>query len=125
MSRAVALGMGLLVAFTACASEPTTTPTNATNAFCKEAVPILSRQDLGESPGPMLEQMDDLTKAATENLDQESQSELMVPISALKDRLRSVVSGQAVDGGSNVDVVHFVISLCGEADTMVARYVQS
>jgi hypothetical protein len=93
----------------ACDSTP------SVEAFCDEAVPILSRDDLGTDPAAMQQQMADLS----ENLDllsDDRATELESRIEAVESQLDLAVRGKADNGWSNADVVETVGSLCGDDD---------
>jgi hypothetical protein len=91
----------------ACSSTP------SVEAFCDQAVPVLSRDDLGDDPAAMQQQMDDLASAA-EHLPPDQSPELLTEIDALNAELELALQGQAVNGWSNVEIVGTVGSLCGD-----------
>ena len=90
--------------------------------FCDQAVPILSRSDLGDDPNAMLGQMDDLT-AALEFLPAEQSADLRAEIEALTGTLDEAVAGRAENGWSNDEVVQAVTDLCG-GDGLISWFVQ-
>jgi len=98
----------------ACRSTP------SVDAFCDQAVPILSRDDLGDDPAVMQQQMDDLSSAA-ELLPDDQSAVLQTQIDVLNDELDLALQGQAENGWSNADVVD--TSLCGE-EKLIAWTVQ-
>lgn len=93
-------------------------PTLSVESFCDEAVPILSRDDLGDDPAAMQRQMDDLSIAA-EHLTPDQSAELRAQIDAINTELDLAVQGQAENGWSNAAVVDVVGSLCGDDDLIV------
>jgi hypothetical protein len=61
-------------------------PSPSIGSFCDQAVPVLSRDDLGDDPAAMQQQMDDLSTAA-EQLPPDQSSELRTQIDALNAEL--------------------------------------
>jgi len=80
------------------------TPAQSVDAFCDRAVPVLSRDDLGDDPTAMQEQIEDLSTAA-ELLPDDRSSQLHTQIGALNEELELAVRGQATRGWSNAEVV--------------------
>ena len=99
----------LTLALGACAPAP------SVDAFCDQAVPVLSRDDLGDDPTAMQQQMDDLSTAA-ELLPDDRAFELASRIDVLNEKLEFAVRGQATRGWSNAEVVETVGALCGDDD---------
>lgn len=97
-------------------------PTPPVEAFCDDAVPVLSREDLGDDPAAMQQQMNDLATAA-DHLPPDQSAELLTQIDALNTELDLALQGQAENGWSNAEVVDTVRSLCGE-DDLVKWFVQ-
>ena len=93
----------------ACSSTP------SVEAFCAEAVPILSRDDLGDDPAAMQQQVDDLATAA-EHLPSDELPELRTQIETLNAELDLAAQGLAENGWSNAEIVDTVGSLCGDDD---------
>ncbi len=60
--------------------------------------------------------MEDLAKAAEEQLDAETRTELMVLVNEVNDQLHLAEQGQTENGWENSEVVEFVGSLCGRDD---------
>ncbi len=90
-------------------------PTPSVWAFCEEAVPVLSREDLGGDPAAMRQQMDDLSEAA-DLLPDDQSIDLQAQLDALNAELALALQGQAENGWSSVEVVETVGSLCGDDD---------
>ena len=108
----------LLVALMAVACAPTP----PVEAFCDQAVPVLSRENLGDDPAAMQQQMDDLATAA-DHLPPDQSAELMSQIDALNAELDLAAQGRAEHGWSNAEIVDTVGSLCGD-DGLVEWFVQ-
>lgn len=72
--------ISLALLSTACTSTP------SVDAFCDQAVPILSRDGLGDDPTAMQQQMDDLSTAA-ELLPDDQSAVLQTRIDVLNDEL--------------------------------------
>lgn len=112
--RRLVVFVGLVAA--ACTATP------SVEAFCDEAVPVLSRDDLGDDPAAMQQQMEDLYTAA-EQLPPDQSPELLRQIDALNADLDIAMQGQAESGWSNAEIVDTVGSLCGH-DGLVEWIVQ-
>jgi hypothetical protein len=90
-------------------------PAQSIEAFCDQAVPVLSRDDLGDDPAAMQQQIEDLSTAA-ELLPDDRSSQLRTQIGALNEELELAVRGQATSGWSNAEIVGTVGAVCGEDD---------
>lgn len=97
-------------------------PTPSVEAFCDQAVPVLSREDLGDGPAAMQQQMDDLATAA-DHLPPGQLAELLTQIDALNAELDLAAQGRAENGWSNAEIVDTVGSFCGD-DGLVEWFVQ-
>jgi hypothetical protein len=95
----------------ACSSTP------SVEAFCDQAVPVLSRNDLGDDLAAWQQQMDDLA-SAVEHLPPDQTPELLTEIDALNAELDLALQGQAEDGWSNAEIIDTVGSLCGDDGLM-------
>jgi hypothetical protein len=110
-SEALAVLVSLTLAIAACDTAP------SVEAFCDQAVPVLSRDDLGGDPATMQQQMDDLS-GALELLSPDDRPRLETQIEAVESQLDLAVQGKAENGWSNADVVETVGSLCGDDELM-------
>lgn len=90
-------------------------PTPSVESFCDKAVPVLSRDDLGDDPAAMQQQMDDLSSAA-EHLPPDQSAELRTQIDVINAELDLAAQGRTENGWSNAAVVDTVGSLCGDDD---------
>lgn len=104
----------VMAGLAACGSE-----SDSLEAFCEQAVPILSRSDLGDDPEAMRAQMADLERAARLLPDQESET-LRSLIAQVLDQVDAAVSGEAGGGGwSNAEVVESVGDTCDSDDLLI------
>ncbi|HSO50501.1 MAG TPA: hypothetical protein VLS86_08125 [Acidimicrobiia bacterium] len=102
--RVVVLGLMMLVA---CNSD-----VSPQRAFCDQAVPLLSQEDMGQEPEEaVISQMEELARIA-EVLPEEQQGPLMVLIEDLNEQLRLWGQGRSEDGWSSLDVVEYVGAQC-------------
>lgn len=99
----------LTVALVACSSQP------SVEAFCEQAVPVLSRQDIGDDPTAMQDQIDDVS-AAMDLLPDDQSAGLLSQLDALNEQLNLAVQGRAENGWSNSGVVEVVAQLCDSTD---------
>ena len=116
------LSLGLLVVVLACAPSTSPITAGAIEDFCVEARTILGRDDLGDLPERMHQQMDDLIKTA-EQLPVTTFEALSKAVAPLIAELTLAEQGQAISGWSNATVVEHVASLCGE-EGLLTWYVQ-
>jgi len=95
------------------ACQPTTTPVDE---FCREAAPLLSREDFGPDPeGAVNEQMNELTQLVG-LLPEDQQEPVLDLIGDLREQIRAFEDGQVADGWRSQAVVEHVGSLCDRDD---------
>ncbi len=107
----------LWVTFATCclvvACQTSTTPVDD---FCREAGPLLSREDFGPDPEVVVnEQMNELTELVA-LLPEDEQDAVLDLIEDLQEQVRAFVNGQAPDGWRSEAVVEHVGLLCDRAD---------
>jgi hypothetical protein len=108
---------GLLVTLVAAllvgACQTTTTPVDE---FCREAGPLLSREDFGPDPEAAVnEQMSELSQLV-ELLPDDQQEPVLELIGDLRQQIQAFEDGQAADGWRSQTVVEHVGSLCDRDD---------
>ncbi len=103
----------------ACGSE-----TSPEQAFCDQAVSILQREEIGDDPRAMREQMEELA-IAVEALPEDRQPRLSEMIGDLIEQLQSAERGElAISGWSSTNVVDHVGELC-DRDDLIGWVTQS
>ena len=95
------------------ACQTTTTPVDE---FCREAAPLLSRDDFGPDPEAAVnEQMNQLTQLV-ELLPEEQQEPVLELIGDLREQIRALEEGRSADGWRSQAVVEHVGSVCDRDD---------
>ncbi len=93
-------------------SNPASAGDTATDAFCELAKSILGVDDIGDDPGKLRAQMDELITAG-ENLAEGSRNELARRVEEVTDVLELAEQGRAPSGWSSDKVVEVVVGVCG------------
>jgi hypothetical protein len=110
MSR---LRVTLVATLLVVACQTSTTPVDE---FCREAGPLLSREDFGPDPEvDVNEQMNQLSQLV-ELLPEDEQEPVLELIGDLREQLRAFEDGEAPDGWRSEAVVEHVGLLCDRDD---------
>ena len=92
------------------------TSTTPVDEFCREAGPLLSREDFGPDPEVAVnEQMNELSQLV-ELLPEDEQEPVLELMGDLQEQIRAFENGQAPDGWRSEAVVEHVGSLCDRDD---------
>jgi hypothetical protein len=107
------LWVTLLATLMVAACQASTSPVDE---FCREAGPLLSREDFGPDPEDAVnEQMNDLSHLVV-LLPEEEQEPVLELIEDVQEQIRAFEEGQAPDGWRSEVVVEHVGSLCDRDD---------